>query len=87
MTNDGKTRLIFTHNTSNPPIHKWVREAQQLLVRNDKAKALGKNIQVTSRQPRNLQRMVTGIQRGVGNPPHLMLAAINVANVKCLAPF
>ena len=50
VTNDGKTRLIFTHNASNPPIHKWVREAHQLLVRNDRAKALGKNIQVTSRQ-------------------------------------
>ena len=69
VTNDGKTRLIFTHNASNPPIHKWVREAQQLLVRNDRAKALGKNIQVTSRQPRNLQRMVTGLKKGGRESP------------------
>ena len=62
-------RLIFTHNASNPPVHKWVREARTLLVRNDQAKALGKDIQITSRQPRNLQRMVTGIKKGGGEAP------------------
>ena len=47
LKNDDKTRLIFIYNASNPPIYKWVREAQQLLVRNDRAKTLGKNIQIT----------------------------------------
>ena len=66
---DGKVRLIFTHNASNPPVHKWLRESQKLLVRNDQAKALGKKVQVTSRQPRNLQRMVTGVKEGGGEAP------------------
>jgi hypothetical protein len=70
LKDDGKTRLIFTHNASNPHIHQWVREAKQLLVRNDKAILLGESIQITSRQPRNLQRMVTGIRKGGrGAPP------------------
>ena len=67
--NDGKVRLIFTHNASNPPIHKWVREAKTLLVRSDQAKAIGNNIQITSRQPRNLQRMVTGVREGGHQAP------------------
>ena len=67
--NDKKVRLIFTHNTSNPPIHRWVRESRKLLIRNDQAKAIGKEIQITSRQPRNLQRMVTGLKEGVRETP------------------
>jgi hypothetical protein len=66
---DGRVRLIFTHNASNPPVHQWVREAKRLLVRNDQAKELGKSIQITSRQPRNLQRMLTGVKKGGGETP------------------
>ena len=70
LKDDGKTRLIFTYNASNPPIHQWVREAKKLLVRNDKAISLGSSIQITSRQPRNLQRLVTGVRKGGrGTPP------------------
>jgi hypothetical protein len=66
---DGKTRLIFTYNASNPPIHQWVRDAKELLVRNDKAITLGETIQITSRQPRNLQSLVTGLKKGGGEAP------------------
>ena len=58
MKND-KIRLIFTHNRGNPPLHKWVREAKQHLVKDDKAKALGDNIQICYRQPQNLKSLVT----------------------------
>ena len=67
-----KTRLIFTYNRRNPPIHSWIREGKKLLNRNEKAKAIGKNIQITSKQPRNLQRIITGVKvggGGGGNPP------------------
>ena len=39
---DGKVRLIFTHNASNPPVHKWLRESQKLLVEMIKQKPLEK---------------------------------------------
>ena len=26
---DGKVRLMFTHNTANPPIHQWVRAGKK----------------------------------------------------------
>ena len=46
--------LIFTYNTGNPPIHQWIREAKNSLVRTDEAKCPGRNIQITSKQPKNL---------------------------------
>jgi hypothetical protein len=68
--NDDKTRLIFTYNKRNPPIHSWIRQGKKLLNRNEKAKEIGKNIQITSKQPRNLQRIVTSLKDdGGGNPP------------------
>jgi hypothetical protein len=70
LKDDEKTRLIFTYNASNPHIHPWVREAKKLLVRNNKAISLGSSIQITSRQPRNLQRLVSGVRKGGrGAPP------------------
>ena len=57
---DKKVRLIITHNQTNPPIHMWVRQCKQLLVRNEKAKAIGEKIQIGSKQPKNLQRLVGG---------------------------
>ena len=58
--NDNKVRLIFTHSRANPPIHKWVRESKHLLRRNDKAKDIGKRIQVANNQPKNIQQLVRG---------------------------
>ena len=55
---DDKVRLIFTYNEGNPPLHKWLREAKNCLVKNEKAKSLGRNIQICYKQPRNLKRMV-----------------------------
>jgi hypothetical protein len=56
---DQKVRLIFTHTAANPPIHQWLREGKKHLARNGKTKAIGKNIQIASRQPKNLQRIVS----------------------------
>jgi hypothetical protein len=48
---DDKIRIIFTHNQANPPVHRWLREAKRLLVRNDKAKAIGDRLQIGYKQP------------------------------------
>ena len=63
---DKKVRFIFTHNQSNPPIHMWVREGQKLLARNDRAKDVGKRIQICNKQPKNLQRLLGGAGEGSG---------------------
>ena len=59
IQSDDKVRLIFTHNEGNPPLHKWLREAKNCLVKNEKAKSLGRSIQICYKQPRNLKRMVS----------------------------
>jgi hypothetical protein len=64
-----KVRLMFTYNKDNPPIHKWVRESKKLLARNDDAKALGESIQIGSRQPKNLQRLIGGYRKAEGIKP------------------
>ena len=66
---DNKVRLIFTHNEGNPPIHQWLRECKKLLVRNEKAKELGKRIQIGFKQPKNLKRIISGIKDKENNPP------------------
>ena len=53
-----KVRLIFTHSRASPPIHKWIRESKHLLRRNEKAKDIGKRIQVANKQPKNIQQLV-----------------------------
>ena len=63
---DDKIRLIFTHNQANPPVHKWLREAKRLLVRNDKAKAMGDRLQIGYKQPKNLMRLAGGDRGGPG---------------------
>ena len=77
---DDKVRFIFTHNHANPPIHKWVRESKQLLARNDKAKEMGKRIQIGSKQPRNLQRLVGGYK---GEPTGPVDTLANAGCTKC----
>ena len=59
---DGKIRLMFTHNISNPPIHQWVREGKGQLLRNEEAKKLGQRIQIGSKQHKNLQRIAGGFK-------------------------
>ena len=59
MGGDKKVRLIFTHNRGNPPLHMWLRDAKKFLIKNEKAKKLGGNIQVCYSQPKNLKRVVT----------------------------
>ena len=56
---DKKVRLIFTHNRGNPPLHMWLRESKKCLLKNDKAKKMGENIQVCFSQPKGLKRIVT----------------------------
>ena len=65
--NDRKCRLIFTYNEANPPLHGWIREGQKLLVRNEKAKNIGKEIQIANRQPRNIKRTVAKSCIGPGD--------------------
>ena len=70
-TDDKKVRLIFTHNAKNPPLHQWLREGKKLLARNEKAKKIGEKLQIVTRQPKNLQRIVSGTNKGGGGglPP------------------
>ena len=56
---DQKVRLIFTHNSGNPPLHQWLREAKRCLLKNEKAKEIGNNIQICFSQPKNLKRLIT----------------------------
>ena len=37
----------------------WLRDAKKFLIKNDKAKKMGDNIQVCYSQPKNLRRIVT----------------------------
>ena len=59
-----KVRLIFTHNENNPPIHQWIRQSRKLLDRNEKAKEMGRNIQIGYRQPKNLKQLAGGSKNG-----------------------
>ena len=61
-----KIRLLFTHNKGNPPLHQWLREAKKCLVKDDRARALGDNLQICYKQPKNLNSMVT--QKGKPSP-------------------
>ena len=51
--------MIFTYNKGNPPLHQWFREAKQCLLKYDRAKDLGKNFQISYKQPKNLKKIVT----------------------------
>ena len=68
-TPDNRVRLIFTHNSGNPPVHQWIREAKKLLVRNERAKKMGDSVQIGWKQPKNLQRQVCGLRKGKPNKP------------------
>ena len=84
---DNKVRLIFTHNQANPPINKWIRMCKPLLVRNEKAKALGDRIQVSTKQPKNLLRLVGGAKGGPEGsqniPPDAGCSRCNRCRVSC----
>ena len=59
--------MIFTHNASNPPLHKWLREGKKLLL-TPKAKELATKLQIVTKQPKNLKQIVAGTQkRSVAN--------------------
>ena len=60
---DNKVRLIFTYNRGNPPLHAWLRGAKKCLVKDEKAKELGKQFQICYKQPRNLKSRVTHIRK------------------------
>jgi hypothetical protein len=83
---DGKVRLMFTHNNANPPIHQWVRAGKKLLLRNEKAKEIGKRIQIGTKQPKNLQRTVGGYNdsgRLEKPPPDAGCTKCNQCRVVC----
>ena len=60
---DEKVRLIFTHNRGNPPLHVWLREAKQCLVKNKKTKLLGDKLQICYSQPKSLKIIITQKQK------------------------
>ena len=86
---DGKIRLIFTHNEKNPPIHQWIRQSRKCLDRNEKAKDIGKNIQIAYKQPKNIKQLVGGPSLGGrGETKWKKMQAVqnarkNVMPVKC----
>ena len=59
--NDKKVRLIFTYNSRNPPLHKWLREGKKLLT-TPEGKEIAKNFQIVNKQSRNLKQLVTGLR-------------------------
>ena len=87
MVKNDKVRLMFTHSQANPPIEMWIRQCKKLLVRNDQAKDIGDRIQIGSRQPKNLQRMVGGYKAGRGGsrntPPDAGCLKCNRCKVVC----
>ena len=60
---DKKVRLIFTFNRGNPPLHAWLRGAKKCLIKDERARDLGNQIQICYKQPRNLKSRVTHIRR------------------------
>ena len=54
--------MVFTHNAQNPPLHKWVRMGKKFL-NTPKAKEMASRIQIVTRQPKNLKRIITGVKR------------------------
>ena len=54
---------MFTYNADNPPIHHWLKKEKKLLLRNEKAKLIGENIQIAHKQPRNLKSLICGPRR------------------------
>ena len=54
---DKKVRLIFTFNQHNPPIQKWIRQSRKYLDKTEKAKELGRNIQIAYKQPKKYQKI------------------------------
>ena len=67
--NSDKVRLMFTHSQANPPVHMWIRQCKELLAKNQKAKKIGDKIQIGSKQPKNLQRLVGGHKSGSSEIP------------------
>ena len=68
LKKDGKIRLMMTQSTNNPPVHEWIRSCKRELMKNEKAKALGKQIQICTKQPKNLQRIAAGFKGELKKP-------------------
>jgi heterodisulfide reductase subunit C len=50
-------------------LQKWIRLSKKVLIKNEKAKAIGKRIQIGWRQSKNLQRITCGIKVGPKKTP------------------
>ena len=84
--NDGKkVRLLFTHNKNGPPLHKWVRDAKKLLLRNHQAKDLGDKIQISYKQPKNLKSLLAGPEKRpkISKVPNAGCYRCNSCRVSC----
>ena len=83
---DSKVRLIFTQNSGGPPLHKWIRECQKLLVKNDEAKEMCKKLQVAYRQPKNLQQIVCGPDKKACNTTPEVVGCFKCNNCRVSCP-
>ena len=64
----------------------WIRQSKKLLARNDEAKEIGAKIQIGSRQPKNLLRLVGGYKAGQGvskTPPDAGCFKCQKCRVSC----
>ena len=79
---DDKCRLIFTHNTGNPPLHDWMKKSKKLLV-SAKAKKFGAKFQISYKQPQNLKKTVSGPNKGQGGRGALVAPHGEAGCFKC----
>ena len=73
---DKKVRLIFTFNQHNPPIQKWIRQSRKYLDKTEKAKELGRKIQIAYEQPKNIKKLVGGRQKNTKGAPNVSKSAM-----------
>ena len=86
--NNGTVYFIFTYNTTNPPLHMWLRDCRRQLEISDEAKAIGNRIQISFKQSRNLQKIAGGCRSklGRGTTPPLGPGCFKCGNCRVLCP-
>ena len=84
---DKKVRLIFTYNQSNPPIQNWIRQSKKFLDKNEKAKDLGRNIQLHTNNQKTSKKWLGGLQEVGGGRQKKTKGAQNMQKSVILAKF
>ena len=75
--------MIFTHNNGNPPLHMWLREAKKCLLKTEKAKQMGENMQICFSQPKNLKRIATQKSKSKSTEPDAGCRKCGKCRVSC----